>query len=71
MTETVVAALGTRLFPEAPACSHCRAPVRATMTGMGRVVEHYDPDASFRDSIWRYCRVTVARMPEETTRART
>lgn len=55
--------LGSRYFPDVPGCAVCIAPVREVRFALGVEVEHYDPDASGRDSTWRYCRRTVAAMP--------
>lgn len=56
----VVAAIGSRRFPEQVACRHCSAPVRRTGYAYGQEFEHFDPDASYRDSVWTHCRLTVA-----------
>lgn len=57
------ATLGSRRFPDIPACPTCCAPVRIAHFLRGDQVEHYDPDASFRDSVWRHCRLSVATLP--------
>jgi hypothetical protein len=36
-----------------------------THYALGPKVEHYDPDASFNDSVWWHCRLTVATYPTE------
>lgn len=55
-----IARLGSRTFPDLPACRHCGAPVRETNYAMGPRLEHYHPDASFRDNVWTHCRLTTA-----------
>ncbi len=59
----IEARLGERIFPLALACTNCCAPVHKVNTGLGVQVEHYDPDASFRDSVWTHCRTAVATLP--------
>lgn len=63
MTHRGPARLGGRIFPRTQWCLHCGAPIRTVNTSIGQQVEHYDPDASFRDSVWRHCRLTVATYP--------
>lgn len=57
------ARIGGRSFPESAACVHCQAPIRGTRTLWGPALEHYDPDASFRDAVWTHCRLTTATLP--------
>lgn len=59
----MTATLGNRHFPECVGCVHCGAPVQTTNFALGPKVEHYDPDASYRDSVWWHCRLTVATLP--------
>lgn len=65
-----VAALGSRRFPDAEPCLHCLAPVRKTGYQYGADHEHYDPDASFRDSVWTHCRLTTATPAIDDSRAK-
>lgn len=52
-----------RLYPDLPGCEHCGAPVQTTNFALGPKVEHYDPAASYRDSVWWHCRLSVATLP--------
>lgn len=55
---------GGPTYPDLPGCVHCGEPVRVTRYALGEKVEHFDPRASFGDSVWWHCRTTVATMAE-------